>query len=85
MTHILNIMCLKCRFKIFKASLYENACGVINCDFHFTAVLLLVFFTLVCWKIAPVANVICLRKPTLNKVSCILYLGPDQYLNCLKL
>ena len=33
-----------------------------------------IFYTLVCRKIALVANVICLWKPTLNKVSCILYL-----------
>ena len=32
-----------------------------------------IFYTLVCRKIALVANVICLWKPTLNKVSCILY------------
>ena len=31
------------------------------------------FYTLLCQKIAPVANAICLWKPTLNKVSCILY------------
>ena len=33
----------------------------------------IIFYTLVCRKIALVANVICLWKPTLNKVSCILY------------
>ena len=33
-----------------------------------------IFYTFVCRKIALVANVICLWKPTLNKVSCILYL-----------
>ena len=33
-----------------------------------------IFYTLVCRKIALVANVICLWKPTLNIFSCILYL-----------
>ena len=56
----------------------NDACDITNCDFHFTAVLHLLFFItlvcLVCRKIALVANVICLWKPTLNKVSCILFL-----------
>ena len=32
------------------------------------------FNTLVCGKIAPLANIICLWKPKSNKVYCVLYL-----------
>ena len=45
---------------------------MINCDFILQLFYICYFYTLVCRKIALVANVICLWKPTLNKVSCIL-------------
>ena len=66
---------------IFKYYYTDNAnanCLILNFCSFFTFVS---YSTYVCRKIALRANVICYSKPTLNKISCILYLVSCQSCN----